>query len=117
MGKSYSLDLRDRIVAFVESGRSRRAASRQFDVSDSLAIKLMQRVAQSGSSAPARQGRPPCSGKLMAYEAFLIAAVRAKPDITMPELSERLAAEHGVVTQPASLSRFLCRRGFTKKQR
>jgi transposase len=116
MGKSYSMDLRDRVVAFVEGGHSRRAASRKFGVSDSFAIKLMQRVVLLGSPAPAQQGRPPGGGKLAAYEAFLIAAVQVKPDITMPELSGRLAAEHGVEAQPASLSRFLCRRGFTYKK-
>ena len=34
----------------------------------------------------------------------------------MPELSARLEAECGVEAQPASLSRFLCRRGFTYKK-
>jgi hypothetical protein len=56
----------------------------------------MQRVAKLGLSSPARQGRPPGNGKLAAYEAFLIGAVEDRPDITMPELSARLEAEHGV---------------------
>ena len=59
MGKSYSLDLRERVIAFVEGGRSRRAASLHFDVSESVSVKLMQHVAKLGSAAPARQGRPP----------------------------------------------------------
>ena len=90
MGKSYSADLRDRVVAFVEGGHSRRAASRHFGVSGSFAVKLMQRVAKLGSSAPARQGRPGGNGKLAAYAAFLISTVEDTPDITMPELSARL---------------------------
>jgi transposase len=116
MGKSYSADLRDRVAAFVKGGHSRRAASRQFGVSESFAIKLMQRMAKFGSLLPAQQGRPPGRGKLAAYEAFLIRAVKETPDITMPELSARLQAEHGVKAQPASVSRFLCRRGFTYKK-
>jgi transposase len=116
MGKSYSADLRDRVVTLIEGGGSRRAASRHFGVSESFAVKLMQRVAKLGSSSPTRQGRPPRNGKLAAYEAFLIGAVQGTPDITMPELSARLEAEHGVEAQPASLSRFLCRRGFTYKK-
>jgi transposase len=116
MGKSYSGDLRDRVAAFVEGGRSRRAASRHFGVSESFAIKLMQRVAKLGSLLLAQQGRPPGKGKLAACETFLIRAVEETPDITMPELSARLQAEHGVEAQPASLSRFLCRRGFTYKK-
>lgn len=116
MGKSYSIDLRDRIAAFVEEGHSRRAASRRLGVSESFAVKLMQRMAKLGSLLPATQGRPPGSGKLAAHEAFLIRTVEQTPDITMPELSARLRAEHGVEAQPASLSRFLCKRGFTYKK-
>lgn len=116
MGKSYSSDLRERVVSFVEAGHSRRAASRRFDVSDSFAIKLVRRAKTVGSIQPERQGRPPGKGKLGPYQGFLIEAVKAKPDITMPELSTKLEAAHGVRAQPASLSRFLCRRGFTYKK-
>jgi transposase len=112
----YSLDLRVRIIAFVEAGHSRRAAARHFGVSDSCAIKLLQRQAQSGSPAPARQGRPPGSGKLAPYAAFLIATVEAKPDITMPELAAQLLEAHSVSAAPATLSRLLCRHGFTYKK-
>ena len=116
MVQSYSLDLRVRVAAFVEAGHSCRAAARHFEVSDSFAIKLMQRQRRSGSPAPARQGRPQGTGKLAPYEAFLIQAVERKPDITMPELAARLWEEHGVSAAPATLSRLLCRRGFTYKK-
>jgi transposase len=116
MGKSYSSDLRDRVVAFVEAGHSRRAAARHFGVSESFAVKLLQRMARLGSGLPERQGRPPGGGKLAPYAAFLVGAVTAKPDITMPELGARLAAEYGVHAEPATLSRFLCQRGFTYKK-
>lgn len=96
MGKSYSRDLRDRIVGFVEAGQSRRAAARHFGVSESFAVKLLQRVGQTGSSAPARQGRPPGKGKLALHEAFLVGCVENKPDITMPDLAAKLKAERGV---------------------
>ena len=116
MTRSYSLDLRVRVVAFVEAGHSCRAAARHFGVGDSFAIKLLQRQRQSGSPAPARQGRPPGRRKLAPYETFLIQAVETKPDITMPELAARLLEEHGVIAAPATLSRLLCRHGFTYKK-
>jgi transposase len=116
MGRYYSLDLRVRVAAFVEAGHSRRAAARHFGVSDSFAIKLVRRQAQAGSAAPARQGRPRGQGKLAPYQAFLVQIVEAKPDITMPELAVRLFEEHGVVAAPATLSRLLCRHGFTYKK-
>ena len=116
MGRSYSLDLRVRVAGFVEAGHSRRAAARHFGVSDSFAIKLLRRQAQSGSPAPARQGRPRGTGRLAPYETFLVQTVEAKPDITMPELAARLWQEHGVSAAPATLSRLLCRHGFTYKK-
>ena len=78
MGRYYSLDLRVRVAAFVEAGHSRRAAARHFGVSDSFAIKLVRRQARFGSPAPARQGRPPGSGKLAPYEAFLVQVRRGR---------------------------------------
>ena len=116
MGHCYSLDLRMRVADFVEAGHSCRAAARHFDVSDSCAIKLMQRQRQFGSPAPARQGRPPGRGKLVPYESFLIQTVEAEPAITMPELAARLLTEHGIVAAPAMLSRFLCRHGCSSKK-
>ncbi len=116
MTQSFSLDLRVRVAAFVEASHSCRAAARHFGVSDSCAIKLMQRRRQSGSHAPARHGRPPGGGKLVAYETFLIQTVEAEPAITMPELAARLLEQHGVGAAPAMLSRFLCRRGFSYKK-
>jgi transposase len=116
MGHCYSLDLRVRVAAFVEAGHSCRDAGRHFGVSDSFAIKLVQRTRHLGSLAPARQGRPPGRGKLVPYETFLIQTVAAEPAITMLELAARLLAEHGIVAAPAMLSRFLCRRGFSYKK-
>ena len=116
MASSYSFDLRDRVIGFVETGQSRRAAARHYVVSPSFSIRLLDQVARTGSSAPGRQGRPKGSGKLEPHAGFLIALVEAEPDITMPELSERLLEAHGMTVAPAMLSRFLCRRGFTYKK-
>ena len=116
MGKSYSLDLRERVVSFVGLGRSRREAASRFDVSASFAVKVVSGHERTGSVAPARQGRPPGSGKLSPHLADLIAWVEARPDITMPELAALLAAEQGVVAHPASLSRTLRQAGFSYKK-
>lgn len=117
MGKSYSADLRDRIADHIASGQSRRSASRHFGVSASCAVKLAQRVAMTGSSAPARKGRPPGDGKLAPHMAVLMKWVDAEPDITMPELSARLVAATGVRAHPASLSRALLKAGYSFKKK
>jgi transposase len=109
MGKPYSLDLRERIIGFIEEGGSRRGAAGHFGVSASCAIKLMDRFRRTGSAAPGRRGGS--VGKLSAHKDFLLGRVKATPDITMPELAEALKSEAGVEAAPASLSRFLIRHG------
>lgn len=116
MGKACSPDLRDRIANHIASGQSRCSASRHFGVSPSCAVKLAQRVAATGSAAPARQGRPPGEGKLAPHMATLIRWVDAEPDSTMPELSARLGAATGVQAHPASLSRALLKAGYSFKK-
>src|SRR3712207_917906 len=116
MGRCYSMDLRERVTTFVAQGHSRRAAARRLGVSESFAIKLVRRQERSGSPAPLRQGRPPGTGKLAPFQAFLIQEVERKPDITMPDLADRLLSAHGVSAAPAVLSRLLCRCGFTYKK-
>ncbi len=116
MGKSYSGDLRDRISEHVSTGHSRRDAARRFGVSPSCAIKLAQRVAKTGSAAPARQGRPPGAGKLAPHMPKLIRWVEARPDISMSELAAKLEAETRTVAHPASLSRALLAAGFRYKK-
>jgi transposase len=44
MGKPYSIDLRERVQAKVERGQSRHAAARRYDVSASLAHKLVRAI-------------------------------------------------------------------------
>ena len=116
MGRSYSLDLRRRVVSRVEGGQSRRGAAADLQVSPSFSVKLVARHRRSGRLEPQRQGRPPGTGKLAPHRDFLMGRVREKPDITMPELAAELEARRGVVTVPASLSRFLCKAGLTYKK-
>jgi transposase len=116
MGKYYSDDIRLRVTGAVTKGASRRAAARRFAVSESSAIRWAERTAKEGSSAPRKQGRPFGKGPLADHLDFLVAAVEARPDITMPELAARLEAETGMVAHPASISRLLCRAGFTYKK-
>ena len=117
MGKAHSADLRVRVYEAIADGGTRRGAARRFGVSAATAVRLAKRQAQTGSLAPARQGRPAGSGKLSAYRDVVIAWVEADGDVTLPELAERLAAEHGIAAHPTSLSRLLRGAGFTVKKK
>ncbi|CAO3424397.1 Transposase [Azospirillum endophyticum] len=116
MGRSYSSDLRVRIYGEIEQGCSRRSAARRFGVSASTSVRLAQRMAATGSLEPARQGRPAGGGKLAPHAEYLIGLVEKQGDITMPELAAKLKAERKVMVHPASLSRFLIKRGYSVKK-
>jgi len=88
MGKPYSLDLRERIVAYVLAGHSARAAARVFGVSPSTAVRLAAEHRRCGNIAPKPQGRVPgTAGKLAPHMDFPIEIVRCEPDITLNELA------------------------------
>lgn len=116
MGKSLSLDIRERVVALVNEGLSCHEAARRLRISAASAVRIMQRKKRTGGVTAAPQGRPRRS-KLDAVSGWLKARVDAEPDITMPELADQLEAEHGLRSTPAMLSRHLIHRlGFTYKK-
>jgi transposase len=116
MPKAYSLDLRERVVGFVENGHSRRAAAAHFKVSVSFVVNLMKAVRTRGSfEAKPSGGRR--HAKLEPHRSFLLAQVVEKADITMPELAGALAAATGETVDPASLSRWLIRAGYRFKKK
>lgn len=118
MGKPYSLDLRERIVGYVEEGHSARAAAGVFGVSPSTAVRLAAARRRDGNVAPKPQGRAPgTAGKLAAHMGFLIERVECKPDITLQELANVLSEAHGVEVQLSSIHRALIRAGYSYKKR
>ena len=118
MGRPYSTDLRERVVAYVEAGHSCRAAARVFRVSASTAVRLAVAQRERGDVSPKPQGRAPgTAGKLGPHKAFLLEIVQAEPDITLEELAGALREAHGVRVQLASLHRALRRAGYSYKKR
>ena len=117
MPGAYSQDLRDRVIdAVAREGMSRRAAAERFGVSESSAIKWVQRFEQKGVRKASRMGgyvRP----KLEAHREFLEGLRTEKPDITLQALCDRLLAERGVTADTSMMSRFFRRIGVTFKKR
>jgi transposase len=56
MPRSYSGDLRERVIGTVEAGASRREAADLFEISISSAIRWVQRWREEGSSEPKPRG-------------------------------------------------------------
>jgi len=115
MPRSSSLDLRERVVRFVEEGHSRRAAAAHFKVSVSFVVNLVAAFRTRGSLAPKPSGGRR-HAKLAPHRTFLLAQVAERADITMPELAAELAAATGEKADPASLSRWLIRAGYRFKK-
>jgi putative transposase len=109
------MDLRERVVAAVAAGESRRSAARRFGVSESVAVKWLQRVAATGSVKPGRMGghvRP----ALEAEREWLLARIAQGPDATVRGLAAELTAR-GVKTGPYAVWSFFRREGLTFKKK
>jgi transposase len=115
MGRPYSDDLRERIVEAVEGGRSRREAAEIFGVSPSCAVKLYRRWCETGSVRPARLGAPKRC-KLDPAGEWLLALVKAEPDITLGEIRARLAGERGVAASIGLIWTFFDRHDISFKK-
>ena len=115
MGKPLSVDLRDRVVAAVKGGMSRRQAASRFGVSISSAIRWTSLSRRTGDVRPKRQGGDKRSARIEACAPVILGAVEDKPDITLAELRELLARD-GVAAAISTLWRFFARRKITLKK-
>jgi transposase len=106
MAKSYSQDLRERVIkAVTEEQMSRRAAAKRFGVSESSAVKWLQAYNRENRLCPRGTGghRP---SKTKPERDWLLAVIAADPGITLEALSVRFFSERGVTADTSMLSRF-----------
>ena len=115
MPRSYSTDLRVRVIGSISDGLSRRRAASRFGVGVSTAVKWYRRYRETGEVAARKQGQPGGS-KLDAHEAFILALVKEQPDISLAEIAACLAAQRAVSACPATVWYFLDRRGISFKK-
>jgi transposase len=113
MPKSYSGDLRERVIEAVEGGASRRETAERFEVSVSSAVKWLQRWHESKSAAPKPRG-----GSISPLEEFaeqILDLIAQQPDLTLVETVAELRKRR-IRTSRSSLWRFLDRHGITLKK-
>lgn len=111
--QTYSMDLRQRIVAACDEGVETRAEiAERFSVSESWIRRLLQRRRESGSIAPKPHGggQPPAFDGQAAKR--LRRAVAAAPDATLKEL----ARASRVACSTSAVDRALRRLGITRKK-
>ena len=114
-GRSYSADLRSRVLAAIDGGSSARTVAGQFQVSVSYIYKALGRRAATGESQ-ARPQRNHQTLKLAAQHAAIAAEVALRPDVTLEELRAWLLAAHGVTASVGLMHNTLLRLGLTRKK-
>jgi transposase len=115
MAKGYSTDLRDRVVALVEAGESRREVARLLDLGASTTIRWMDRWQRTGSVA-AKPGTGHCRSRLEQHRQWLLDLVAAEPDLTLEEIGARLHAVKKHKAGTSSIWRFYDRHDITFKK-
>src|ERR1700682_4082030 len=105
MGKPYSDDLRERVVAAIEAGHTRVKVAERYNMALSTVGGVIKRKRETGSISPDKFG---------GYKTFTLEPhtdrvkelVAEQPDSTLAELQVRLAKEKVKVRQ-SGISRFL----------
>ena len=116
MGKPYSINLRERVVAAIEGGVSTRQAAARFAIGIATAGTWARLKRATGEVRPAKQGKPKGS-VLDAHADFILSTLAEAPDTTLDEMIERLREERGVTVVRTAVRKFLDRHGQTYKKR
>jgi transposase len=114
MPKTYSDDLRERLTAAVTSGMSCNEAADVFSVAISTAVKWMQRLRDTGSSAAKPRGGS--TSRLERHTERILAVIKERPDATLKEILAALRRQ-GIRTSQTALWRFLDRQNITRKKK
>lgn len=114
MVRPLSDDLRERVVAAVLSGESRRSAAKRFGIANSTAVKLLQRHQATGSIAPGKMGGYR-KRVLEPHRAFIEARLRETPHLTLHGLKDELAGR-GVEVSHNAVWQFLRRERLSFKK-
>ncbi|MFB9872155.1 IS630 family transposase [Acetobacter farinalis] len=114
--RTLSLDLRERVVAAVSNGLSRRQAAERFGVSPASAIRWCALAAATGSAAARPRGGDRLSHRIEAQAERIHALIAGKDDLTLAEIRARLA-DDGHHFAIGTLWRFFARHRITWKKK
>ena len=116
MGKPHPIELRERVVAFVEEGHTHRAAAAHFRVSPRFVNNMVILKRETGSLEAKPQGHGGLGYKLGGHHDWLMQRVAENGDLTLDELCAELAGR-GVVVHRSSIARALHRLGLSHKKK
>ena len=115
MGKPYSDDLRERVVAAIEAGHTRVKVAELYNMALSTVGGFIKRKRETGSVSPDKFGGYK-TFSLEPHTYLVEELVAEQPDSTLAELQSRLAKEKVEVSQ-SGISRFLHHINLTFKKK
>ena len=115
MGKSHPMELRSRVIAFVEERHGHREAARHFRVSPRFVNDMVILKRETGGLWPKVQGNH-AEGKLARYNGWLRDRLAAKGDLALDEIVAEMALVHGVSVHRGSVGKWLHRLGLSHKK-
>ena len=115
MGKPHPLELRERVVAFVDEGNTHRAAVMYFRVSIKFVNEMVKLKRATGSLSPKPQGNGGWS-KLGPYDDWARERIAREGGLTQEALAQALYAKHGLRVAVSSVGYWLHRLGLSHKK-
>jgi transposase len=114
MTRALSNDLRERVVAAVQSGASCRSVALRFGVAVSSVVKWSQRYRATGTVAPSKMGGHR-KRLLEPHRAFILERIGQTPHVTLHGLKDELAAR-GIKVSHNAVWLFLRHEGLRFKK-
>lgn len=114
MPKAYSRDMRERVIAEVEGGASRREAAEEFEISPSTAIVWVKCFRETGRCAAKPRGGS--VSPLEKHAEFLLGLIEERPDLTLDEVVLAMR-KHKVSGSRTAVWRFFQRHKITFKKK
>ena len=97
MGKAYSVDLRQRVLATCGEGVEPEAVAKRYRVSRSWVFRMLKQQRETGRIEPL-YGKPGPKPVLAEHLGRLKAVVGKQPDATLEELRQALGIQVGIST-------------------
>lgn len=114
MARAYSADMRERVIARVESGASRREAAEHYEVSASTAVIWVKCFRETGRCSARPRGGS--TSPLEQHAEFLLALIEDEPDLTLDEVLSAMR-KHKVPGSRTAVWRFFQRHKITFKKK
>lgn len=113
--RSFSDDLRIRVIDVISGGLSTRKAAKRFGIGVSTAGAWHRRYLETGEMSARKQGKPPGS-KLDDHKNFVLGLIKERADISLAEIVEALGSERVVSVCQSTVWYFLDKHGFSFKK-